>query len=172
MKRSRRSCLVLDERQGLLGTAADGLRHPRPHRLRGSLPLEVQPVVAANLEDLRHEPHTRGVALAEVAVHAGVQMRQGDKVAMWYLSANRDETAFPDPYRFDITRDPNDHGGFGTGGAHFCLGAHLARREITVMLTELLRRLPDIAATDRPEKLRSNFIRGIKRLPVAFTPAR
>ncbi len=103
---------------------------------------------------------------------AGVEMRQGDKVAMWYLSANRDETAFADPYRFDITRDPNEQGGFGTGGPHFCLGAHLARREITVMLTELLRRLPDIEATDKPEKLRSNFIRGIKRLPVAFTPVR
>jgi len=103
---------------------------------------------------------------------AGVEMRQGDKVAMWYLSANRDETVFADPYRFDITRDPNEQGGFGTGGPHFCLGAHLARREITVMLTELLRRLPDIEATDKPEKLRSNFIRGIKRLPVAFTPIR
>jgi methyl-branched lipid omega-hydroxylase len=102
---------------------------------------------------------------------AGVQMRTGDKVAMWYLSANRDEAAFEDPYRFDITRDPNNHGGFGTGGTHFCLGAHLARREITVMLTELLRRLPDIEATGKPEKLRSNFIRGIKRLAVAFTPA-
>jgi methyl-branched lipid omega-hydroxylase len=103
---------------------------------------------------------------------AGVEMRQGDKVAMWYLSANRDETAFADPYRFDITRDPNEQGGFGTGGPHFCLDAHLARREITVMLTELLRRRPDIEATDKPEKLRSNFIRGIKRLRVAFTPVR
>ena len=100
------------------------------------------------------------------------EMRKGDKVAMWYISANRDETHFSDPYRFDIAREPNEQGGFGTGGPHFCLGAHLARREITVMFTELLRRLPDIEATARPEKLRSNFIHGIKRLPAAFMPAR
>ncbi len=101
---------------------------------------------------------------------AGAHMRQGDKVAMWYVSANRDEAYFPDPYRFDITRTPNDQGGFGTGGPHFCLGAHLARREVIVMFTELLQRLPDIEATGKPEKLRSNFIHGIKRLPAAFKP--
>jgi cytochrome P450 len=101
---------------------------------------------------------------------AGVDMRQGDKVVMWYIAANRDEARFPDPYRFDVTREPNEQGGFGTGGPHFCLGAHLARREIIVMFTELLRRLPDIEATSKPEKLRSNFIRGIKRLPAAFKP--
>jgi cytochrome P450 len=101
---------------------------------------------------------------------AGVDMREGDKVAMWYVSANRDETYFADPYRFDVTRTPNEQGGFGTGGPHFCLGAHLARREIIVMFTELLSRLPDIEATAPPEKLRSNFIHGVKRLPAAFTP--
>ena len=101
---------------------------------------------------------------------AGVEMRQGDKVVMWYISANRDEAYCPDPYRFDITRSPNEQAGFGTGGPHFCLGAHLARREIIVMFTELLRRLPDIEATGKPEKLRSNFIHGIKRLPAAFKP--
>ena len=100
----------------------------------------------------------------------GVEMRQGDKVVVWYISANRDEAYCPDPYRFDITRSPNDQGGFGTGGPHFCLGSHLARREIIVMFTELLRRLPDIEATGKPEKLRSNFIHGIKRLPAAFKP--
>jgi cytochrome P450 len=101
---------------------------------------------------------------------AGVEMRQGDKVAMWYISANRDEAYFPDPYRFDVTRTPNEQGGFGTGGAHFCLGAHLARREVIVMFTELFNRLPDIEATGKPERLRSNFIHGIKRLPAAFKP--
>jgi cytochrome P450 len=100
----------------------------------------------------------------------GVEMRKGDKVAMWYIAANRDEANFADPYRFDVTRSPSEHGAFGTGGAHFCLGAHLARRELIVMFTELLRRLPDIEATAPPEKLRSNFIRGIKRLPAAFKP--
>jgi methyl-branched lipid omega-hydroxylase len=100
----------------------------------------------------------------------GVEMKKGQKIAMWYISANRDEAHFKDPYRFDITRDPNHQGGFGTGGAHFCLGAHLARREVVVMMTELLRRLPDIEATGKPEKLRSNFVHGIKRLPAAFKP--
>jgi len=107
---------------------------------------------------------TRGVTFG------GVEMCKGQKVAMWYISANRDEAHFKDPYRFDITRDPNHQGGFGTGGPHFCLGSHLARREVIVMMTELLRRLPDIEATGRPEKLRSNFVHGIKRLPAAFKP--
>jgi cytochrome P450 len=102
---------------------------------------------------------------------ADVPMQKGQKIAMWYISANRDEKYFPEPYRFDVTRTPNEQGAFGTGGAHFCLGAHLARREVTAMFVELFRRLPDIEASAPPEKLRSNFIRGIKRLPVRFTPA-
>jgi len=113
--------------------------------------------------------HMRRTLTRDVAF-GGVEMEKGQKIAMWYISANRDEAHFTDPYRFDITRDPNHQGGFGTGGAHFCLGAHLARREVVVMLTELLRRLPDIEATGKPEKLRSNFVHGIKRLPAAFKP--
>jgi len=77
----------------------------------------------------------------------------------------------PGPLWFDIARTPNEQGALGTGGAHFCLGSHLARREVTAMFIELFRRLPDIEATAEPKKLRSNFIRGIKRLPVAFRPA-
>jgi cytochrome P450 len=77
---------------------------------------------------------------------------------------------FADPHRFDIGRTPNEHIGFGGPGPHFCLGAHLARREITVMFTELLRRLPDIHATAPPARLRSGFINGIKHLPAAWTP--
>ena len=113
--------------------------------------------------------HMRRTLTRDV-VFGGVEMTKGQKVAMWYISANRDEAHFQDPYRFDITREPNHQGGFGTGGAHFCLGAHLARREVVVMMTELLRRLPDIEATGTPEKLRSNFVHGIKRLPAAFKP--
>ena len=74
---------------------------------------------------------------------------------MFYNSANRDERAFPDPYRFDVTRTPNEHVGFGAGGPHFCLGANLARREITVMFEELFRRLPDIEITGEPDMLQS-----------------
>jgi methyl-branched lipid omega-hydroxylase len=98
------------------------------------------------------------------------EFSEGEKVVLWYGSANRDESVFPDPQRFDVTRTPNDHVGFGGPGPHFCLGAHLARREIAVMFRELLSRVPDIHATAEPDRLRSNFINGVKHLPAAFTP--
>src|ERR1700733_723079 len=100
----------------------------------------------------------------------GVQLTEGDKVPLWYGSANRAETKFSDPWTFDLRRQPNPHVGFGGGGAHFCLGANLARREITVIFEELHRRIPDITATKEPDRLQSAFIHGIKRLPVAWTP--
>jgi methyl-branched lipid omega-hydroxylase len=99
------------------------------------------------------------------AVVNGHQYRQGDKCALMYWSANRDESVFDDPLRFDITRSPNPHVGFGGAGPHFCLGAHLARREITVMLRELLRRVPNVRAAGEPDRLLSSFINGIKHLP-------
>jgi methyl-branched lipid omega-hydroxylase len=98
----------------------------------------------------------------------GHQFREGDKCALIYWSANRDEAVFDDPLRFDITRSPNPHVGFGGAGPHFCLGAHLARREITVMLRELLHRVPDVRATGEPDRLLSSFINGIKHLPCDF----
>ena len=101
----------------------------------------------------------------------GVDIAEGDKLAMFYIAANRDEELFPDPLRFDVTRDPNRHIGFGGPGPHFCLGAHLARRQIAVMYTELLTRIPDIEASGPPDVLQSAFIHGIKHLPVAFTPS-
>jgi cytochrome P450 len=88
----------------------------------------------------------------------------GDKTVLFYWSANRDEAVFSDPGRFDITRAPNPHVGFGGAGPHFCLGAHLARRELTVMLRELLGRAPRIRATAEPDRLLSSFINGIKHL--------
>ncbi len=94
----------------------------------------------------------------------------GDKVCMFYLAANRDPSVFSDPHTFDIRRDPNQHVGFGGPGPHFCLGAHLARREIQVMFRELLNRLPDIHAAGEPDLLMSPFIHGIKHLPAEFTP--
>jgi cytochrome P450 len=97
----------------------------------------------------------------------GQAYHQGDKVVLYYYSANRDETVFTDPGRFDITRSPNPHVGFGAAGPHFCLGAHLARRELTVMLRELLTRVPDITAGE-PDRLLSSFVNGIKRLPCQF----
>jgi methyl-branched lipid omega-hydroxylase len=97
----------------------------------------------------------------------GQDYRAGDKVVLFYYSANRDEAVFADPERFDITRSPNPHVGFGAPGPHFCLGAHLARRELTVMLRELLTRVPDITAGE-PDRLLSSFVNGIKRLPCQF----
>jgi len=99
----------------------------------------------------------------------GRPVGEGDKLLLFYNSANRDEAVFADPYAFDVLRSPNDHVGFGGPGPHHCLGAHLARREITVMWRELFRRLPDIAATAEPDRLRSSFINGIKHLPCAWS---
>jgi methyl-branched lipid omega-hydroxylase len=93
----------------------------------------------------------------------------GDKVLLVYQSANRDETVFAEPDRFDIARSHNPHVGFGGAGPHFCLGAHLARREISAILRELLHRVPDIHATGQPDYLLSNFINGIKHLPCSFS---
>ncbi|MGB7053271.1 MAG: cytochrome P450 [Acidimicrobiales bacterium] len=105
-------------------------------------------------------------------VLAGEALHAGDKLLLFYNSANRDEAVFDDPFTFDVRRSPNPHVGFGAAGPHFCLGAHLARREIDVMLRVLLDRLPDIEATREPDRLRSSFINGIKHLPCRFTPGR
>jgi cytochrome P450 len=102
----------------------------------------------------------------------GMKIGAGDKVVMYYGSANRDETIFANPDEFDVRRAPNDHIAFGGGGTHFCLGAHLARLEIQVMLREILTRLPDIEPAGLPQWLASNFISGLTRLPVQFTARR
>ncbi len=98
-------------------------------------------------------------------------IREGDRVVLWNPSANRDEAVFADPYRFDITRQPNDHIAFGYG-EHFCIGANLARLEMRVMIDELLRRMPDMAPAGPVERLRSNLLAGIKHLPITFTAAK
>ncbi len=107
---------------------------------------------------------TEDTMIGEQAVSAG------DKVAMFYLAANRDPAVYADPHVFDVRRNPNPHVGFGGPGPHFCLGAHLARREITVMFRELFKQLPDIRATGEPDYLSSSFIHGVKHLPASFTP--
>ena len=100
----------------------------------------------------------------------GQKIPEGDKVAMYYGAANRDEDVFPNGDVFDVSRNPNPHVTFGPGGSHFCLGASLARLEIRVMFEELLLRLPGIELTGPVRRLRSNFIAGIKQMPVRFTP--
>lgn len=99
----------------------------------------------------------------------GTKMRAGDKVSMWYNSANRDEAKFADPWRFDVARIPNPQLGYGAGGVHFCLGANLARREITAVFDELHKQIPDIVAVGEPAILRSPWMHGVKRLPVGWT---
>jgi cholest-4-en-3-one 26-monooxygenase len=103
----------------------------------------------------------------------GQQIKEGDRVMMWYSSANRDEEVFEDPFKFNVKRDPNLHtlhSAFGGGGPHFCLGANLARAEMRVIFDELLHRIPDMELDGQPERLRSNFINGLKHLPVSFSP--
>ena len=114
--------------------------------------------------------HFRRTVTQDGATLGGQEFKEGDKVVLFYNSANRDEALYEDPFTFDIARDPNPHVGFGGPGPHFCLGAHLARREITVMFKELLTRSPEIAAVSEPDRLLSNFIHGIKHLDVDVAP--
>ena len=105
----------------------------------------------------------------EDTVVAGQTIEAGQKLVMWYNSANRDDAVYTDPFRFDVTRQPQPaQVGFGAGGPHFCLGANLARREIAVMFDELRRRMPTIEIVSEPDYLQSNFINGIKRMRCAW----
>ena len=110
----------------------------------------------------------RRTAMRDTEVH-GKRIREGDKVLYWFISANRDDAMFPDPYRLDLTRKPNRQLGWGQGGPHVCLGMFLARLEIRVLFQELAARVRSIEP-DGPEAfVRSNFVNGIKRLPVRVT---
>ena len=112
----------------------------------------------------------RRTATSEVVLH-DVRIGEGDKVVFFHASANRDEAVFERPGVLDVGRDPNPHIAFGGGGPHFCLGANLARMEIRVMFEHLLDRMPDIRPNGRAQRLQSNFINGMKHLPVAFSPS-
>jgi len=109
--------------------------------------------------------HFRRTAAVETEL-GGKTIRAGDKVTTWFVSGNRDETVFEEPDRFDVGRTPNKHMAFGPGGIHHCMGAHLARLEVRIAFEELLKRPVEIELAGRPERLRSNFFNGIKRLPV------
>jgi cholest-4-en-3-one 26-monooxygenase len=103
---------------------------------------------------------------------AGKQIKAGDKVVLWYVSSNRDETRFENPEAFDILRKETDHQAFGAGGRHFCLGAALARLELKVLIEETLRRMPDLRLAGEPVRANSLFLNQLKRLPVEFTPGK
>lgn len=100
----------------------------------------------------------------------GVPIAAGEKVVMYYASANRDEEVFADPHTFDVGRTPNEHVAFGGGGVHYCLGASLARAEIRATMRQLVERLPDVELAGPVDRLHSDFVNGIKRMPIRFTP--
>jgi len=147
-------------------------RHPDQRELLLSDPATHMPTAVEEI--VRYSTpviHFRRTTTDRVELPSGRHtFEAGEKVVLWYNSANRDDDAFVDPDRFDITRTPNEHVGFGGGGPHFCLGANLARREIRVLFEELFRVLPDIEAVGEPSMLQSNFIHGIKHLDATFTP--
>ncbi|MGD9998554.1 MAG: cytochrome P450 [Ilumatobacteraceae bacterium] len=113
--------------------------------------------------------HFRRTVMHDTEIR-GHPLREGDKVVLFYGAANRDDEVFAEPDRFDVARDPNPHLAFGGGGPHLCLGLHVARIEIAAMLRELLTRLPDLGPAGDPEPLASNFIAGVRSMPVRFTP--
>ena len=144
--------------------------HPDQRRLiaedvDGRLPTAVEEFVRWATPVL----HFRRTVTTEVELH-GEQLEPGERLVLWYLAGNRDEAAFADPLRFDVTRDPNYHLGFGGGGPHYCLGASLARTQLRSIFRELLTQLPDIEVGE-PEPLAGGFIRGVKRMECSFTPS-
>ena len=112
--------------------------------------------------------HFRRTATKDTEIN-GQAIREGDKVVTWFAAGNRDPEIFVDPYRMDVTRNPNEHMTFGRGGPHMCLGNSLARLEIKIMFQELLPRISGIRRAGELERLRSNFVNGIKRFPVEVT---
>ncbi len=117
--------------------------------------------------------HFRRTCTTDGTMLGGREFSEGEKVVLWYNAANRDPSVFDHPHELDFTRDKETlakHVGFGGPGPHFCLGAHLARREITLMFRELYQRVPDIRTVGEPDRLQSNFINGIKHLRAEFTP--
>jgi cholest-4-en-3-one 26-monooxygenase len=113
--------------------------------------------------------HFRRTATRDTELR-GQEIKQGDKLLLWYVSGNRDEEVYDDGQRLDVTRAP-DHQAFGAGGRHFCLGAALARLELNTLFTETLRRFPDIEPAGDPAVARSMFVNQLKTLPVTFTPS-
>ena len=109
--------------------------------------------------------HFRRTATRDLQIH-DTTIHRGEKVVVWFVSGNYDDEVFPEAERFDIGRDPNPHMAFGSGGPHVCLGAHLARLEVRVMFQEMVPRLKSLEITGPIERLRSNFINGVKHMPV------
>jgi cytochrome P450 len=107
----------------------------------------------------------RRTATCDTAIR-GARIAAGDKVVVWFAAANRDPDQYLNPHRLDVARNPTDHLTFGRGGPHFCLGAHLAKLELRVFFEEFVDRVSSIELQGHPERIRSNFVNGLKRLPV------
>jgi cytochrome P450 len=112
--------------------------------------------------------HFRRTATCDTELH-GQEIRKGEKLVMWYVSSNRDETRYEQPDRFDVRRNP-EHQAFGAGGRHFCLGTALARLELRILFEETLRRYPQMELAGEPTYVESPFINQLKALPVRFAP--
>lgn len=155
-------------RSGLPGGVMALLDHPDQHRRLLDHPELLDSAID---EMLRWHPPVLSFrrTAARDTVLAGRPIAAGDKVVVFHASANRDERRFPEPERFDIARRPNDHVAFGDG-PHVCLGAHFARLQLRIFYREFLWRLPDLEPAGPPARLVSNFIAGIKHLPVRYTP--
>jgi cholest-4-en-3-one 26-monooxygenase len=156
-------------RTAMSGGLATLLEHPEQLEAMRKDPSLIGGAVEEMLRFWPPIHHFRRTAMCDVEMR-GKTIREGDKVLMWYPSANRDESVFEDPNRFDIRRDPNPHLSFGHG-EHFCLGASLARLELRVMFEELLERTAEIVALAPARRLRSNLINGIKEMRVELRPA-
>ncbi len=155
-----------DDQAGTLARDADpGGASRRSSRELGDDPSLIPVALEEILRFASPVLYFRRTATADTEL-SGVPIQAGDKVTMWYVSANFDEEVFPDPYRFDIRREPNEHVTFGKFGPHHCLGAYLARLEMRVMLEELLPRISSFEVTGPAPRVRSNFINGVKKLPV------
>ena len=153
---------------------SQGIRLLAEHPAQRERVLRDPSLIPAAIEEIvRFNPpvmHFRRTATRDAELH-GVTIRAGEKITLWYPSANRDAAVFPDADAFDVGRSPNEHLAFGIG-EHFCLGASLARLELVIIFEELLRRLPDIAIDGPVQRLRSSLIDGIKEMHVRFTPER
>ncbi len=158
-------------RQGIaLGTLALAQNPDQYARVRAQPDL----IPSATEEMLRYASPVwwfRRTATKDVEIR-GQRIAEGDKVVVWFAAANRDADHYPDPHRFDVTRNPTDQLTFGRGGPHHCLGVHLARLEVRVYLEELVRRVETIELAGSPVRHRSNFTNGLKRLPVRMALAR
>jgi cytochrome P450 len=144
------------------------IEHPDQRQLLVDDPSLIPGAVEESLRMFPAFAHFRRTATRDTELH-GQEIREGDKVVMWYPSSNRDETRYEDPDRFDVLRNP-DHQAFGAGGRHFCLGASLARLELKILLEETLARYPSMTMAGKPVWVESAFLNQLKALPVRLTP--